>query len=833
MQERIAKALAKRFQAHRLVFWYDEAREFTEVFAALEVEGVEKLTIANNEFALKHRVLREAPKQNFLLYKPGPRPVEVDNWLLDLELAYDLFRTDQVAIWLADLGLPANMDDLVRAHAEFFRAGKRLAALKARMPQKLDEASLRLVMLSICARAEGGLDTVLEALLFDLSRNKDDAMRLITRVGLADFLWAQLGQVYGYHSETPSVEDFAISLFKSCYRSATGGDPLLSGEATVFFRRWKNNRNAAEAFATLSGRFADAIAPRDALATLDFRNLVDVDYFEEVDRTIIRALVHEVGNQTVGHAEVQGWVRKRRQSHWYEKYSDLYEAIRCAAEFQNELAQATLGMTSLAEGVERYSKSWFRIDQLYRKFILHMQNSAQASLMGDLFTQIENHYVNSYLLRLNDAWQVHVDAADEWKAGAIPAQRSFYQKHVAEYRRKDQKICVIISDALRYEIAEEFLGKVRSMDRFDARIEPMFGSLPSYTQLGMASLLPNTSLEITDNKSATVFVDGLSSQGLENRKKILAKGRDGDRTTALKADALMAMRGDAAKQLFRDHDVIYVYHNVIDATGDKPASEERVFEAAEDTMDDLEKLVKKLTSANARAIIVTADHGFIYQHRPIEESDFSSAEIAGTNVVFRDRRFVLGHGLQAGRGLRHFRSEQVGLAGDLELLIPKSINRLRLKGSGSRYVHGGASLQEMVIPVVRINKKRKSDISSVDVEIIGSTNRTVTTSQLSVRFYQTQPATDKFRPRHLIAGIYSITGELISDRHDLTFDYSSENARERETSVRFLLSRNADAFDGQEIFLKLEEQLGETTHYREYQKLAFTLRRSFSNDFDF
>ena len=833
MQERISKALAKRFERHRIVFWYDPEQEFSEAFEALEMEGIEKLTIANNEFALKYRVLREAPKQNFLLYKPGPRPANMDNWLLDLELAYDLFRTDQVAIWLADLGLPANMDDLVRDHAEFYRAGKRLAALKDRMPQKLDETSLRLNMLAICARAEGGLDTVLEALLDELSRNKDEAIRLITRVGLVDFLWKQLKQNYGYHSDAPSVEDFVISLFKSRYLSAIGGDPFLSNEAVVFFRRWKNNRNATKAFATLSGRFGDVIADRDALAALDFRDLIDVDYFEEVDRTIIRALVHEVGNQTVGNAEVQDWVRRRRQSHWYEEYHDLYEAIRCAAEFQSELAQATLGMTSLAEGVERYSKSWFRIDQLYRKFILHMQKSAQASLLGDLFTQIENHYVNNYLLRLNDAWQVHVDAADEWNADSISAQRDFYQKHVAEYRRKDQKICVIISDALRYEIAEEFLGKVRSMDRFEAKIEPMFGSLPSYTQLGMASLLPNTSLEISDNKSATVFVDDMSSQGLENRKKILATGRDGDRTTALKSDTLMAMRGDDAKQMFREHDVIYVYHNVIDATGDKPASEERVFEAAENTMADLEKLVKKLTSANARAIIVTADHGFIYQHRPIEESDFSSAEVSGSNVVFRDRRFVLGHDLEPDHGLRHFHPEQVGLTGNVELLIPKSITRLRLKGSGSRYVHGGASLQEVVIPVVQINKKRKSDTSSVDVEVIGSTNRSITTSQLSVRFYQTQPTTDKTRPRILKAGIYSKTGELISDCHDLTFDVHLDNPREREMAVRFLLSRNADAFDGQSVFLVLEERQGETTHYREYLKLAFTLRRSFSNDFDF
>lgn len=45
--------------------------------------------------------------------------------------------------------------------------------------------------------------------------------------------------------------------------------------------------------------------------------------------------------------------------------------------------------------------------------------------------------------------------------------------------------------------------------------------------------------------------------------------------------------------------------------------------------------------------------------------------------------------------------------------IPKSINRLRLKGSGSRFVHGGATLQEVVIPVISINKKRQSDVGKV------------------------------------------------------------------------------------------------------------------------
>ncbi|WP_069060908.1 hypothetical protein [Sinorhizobium sp. RAC02] len=232
-------------------------------------------------------------------------------------------------------------------------------------------------------------------------------------------------------------------------------------------------------------------------------------------------------------------------------------------------------------------------------------------------------------------------------------------------------------------------------------------------------------------------------------------------------------------------------------------------------------------------MIVTSDHGFIYQHRPIEESDFSSAQVEGDVILFRDRRFILGHGLKDNHGLRHFAPGQAGLEGSVEFLIPKSINRLRRQGSGSRFVHGGVTLQEIVIPVVKINKKRQSDTTAVEVEMIGSSNQLITSSQISVRFYQVEAVTEKTQARTLKAGIYAQSGELISDSHELVFDFRSENAREREVPVRFLLLRQADEFNGQEVILKLEERHGDTSHFREYRTARYTLRRSFSIDFDF
>ena len=76
MNERIQRALSKQFTKHRIVFWYDADKELRKDFEAIELDGVEKLEITNNEFALKHCVLCERPETQFLLYKEGPQPPE-------------------------------------------------------------------------------------------------------------------------------------------------------------------------------------------------------------------------------------------------------------------------------------------------------------------------------------------------------------------------------------------------------------------------------------------------------------------------------------------------------------------------------------------------------------------------------------------------------------------------------------------------------------------------------------------------------------------------------------------------------------------------------------
>jgi hypothetical protein len=158
---------------------------------------------------------------------------------------------------------------------------------------------------------------------------------------------------------------------------------------------------------------------------------------------------------------------------------------------------------------------------------------------------------------------------------------------------------------------------------------------------------------------------------------------------------------------------------------------------------------------------------------------------------------------------------------------------MRVKGAGSRFVHGGASLQEIIIPVLRVGKRREADVGKVEVQIIVSGRSLISSGQTAVTLYQVQAVSEKLQQRELLAGIYALDGTLVSDEHQLVFDYTPDNPRERELPLKFLLSREADTYNNQDVFLKLRERVGKTSHFEEYTSHSFQLRRGISTDFDF
>jgi len=833
MNKQIKQALNNLFKKHRIVFWYDEKQEFSKDFENLEFDDVTKIEIKNNEFYLKYKILREQKEQNFLLYKNEARPKEyIDNWLLDVELYSGEFRTDQVAILLSELNLGFEFSDVVKEHIEFFKADTRVEKLKKILTKEDTQKSLKIKMMSIVCSSDMRIDSILESLLSENAKQKESKYKLLIRCNLDNFLWKNIERNYGYISEEPSVDDFVITLFKDVYFRTFVDTQVLNSDALVFMNRWKDSRKNQTSFEIHANNCEAMLNIEDDLFSREFKELIEIDFFSIIDKKIISDLVKAVKDRKINSGDVTLYIRARRQNHWYETYADIYEAIEYASKFISTLDKTVLDIDSLENGVKLYSNNWFNLDKLYRKYIYHMRESKQPTLLDQLTLTIENLYTNNSLLKLSDRWQQYIDKLDTWHIPSYTMQKDFYSKYVEPILNKNGKIYVIISDALRYEVGDELASIIRQEDMFEASIEPAISMLPSYTQLGMASLLPNKNIEFSGDEQATVMIDDINARST-NREKIL--NTYVPKSMAIKAKTLMNMtkEGDnGTRALIRDNDVVYVYHDVIDNAG-KLKTEDTVCKAVENCLVELKQIIRKLTSANATNIIVTADHGFIYQNESIQESDYLGMQATGEEILYDDRRFVIGRKLKEESSFKKFTSKQLGLNGMIDVLIPKSINRLKKSGSSSKFVHGGASLQEIVIPVIKINKKRKSDTDFVEVDIIRGSSSVISSGQLSVTFYQKDAVTDKLLPRVLKAGIYTQDGVLISDEHTLIFDLTSDNARQREMKVRFLLSQNSEDSNGKEVVLKLQERVGSTSHFTEYAKMIYQIRRSFSSDFDF
>lgn len=826
---KIESALEKLFQQHRIVFWYDDKAEMTEMFDTLQLDNVSKVIIENNEFTLKHRVLLEEPSQRFLLYQPTPKPEEDENWLLDLLLSNFEFHTEASSLYLQDLELPQEFKSLIQAHEEFFANQKRINDLKTLLEKDDRESKIRLKMLCVICNCEPELEKVLYTLFDEIQKDKQDKYKAIEKFNLTVFFWETIEKKYNYKSATPTIKDLLIRLIQdNLERSIPEGKPVLNKDAYLFVSRWKENSKANKLFYDWSVKFEKDLGIETYIQSLDVEILLEADSFPVIDKKIIVQLRDHILKNTLPNHIIQEWVEKRRLKFFYTDYARLYQALSFASSLFDEIRKMDLTVVSPKEGFGKYEKQWYKIDRFYRNYIFSSEQAEHQDILKNLTLQIEKAYGNSFLLKLGDNWQSVVDSMESWEIESIKNQGEFYTQWVQPYLSKDNRVFVIISDALRYESAVEFREIILQEDRYTATLTPVLGCLPSYTQLGMASLLPHSSLTF-NNQSEEVFVNGFSSQGTLNRTKILQKEYTG--SIAIGAEEFLKMKANTeGREFIKPYNVVYIYSNQIDKTGDDKTSENKVFEATEDEFNFFLKIIKHISNMNGNNMIITSDHGYVYQQNKLDESDFTDFSPVG-KIYKSSRRFVIGKGLQENTSIKKWIGSSIGLSDDTEVLIPKSINRMRISGAGSRFVHGGASLQEIVVPVLEINKARKSDIEQVDIDIISSSSN-ITSNAHGVNFYQKQPIADKVLPRQIRAAFYTSSGNLISDVVTMLFNSTDTDSMAREKRQTFLFNAEASKYNGQDVYLKMEEQIEGTTQFKIYKSITYRMLIAFSSEFD-
>ena len=807
----------------RIVFWNDPDREFIETLPDIALAGVEVLKLDEvGALEVKVRIEQDDPTGRYLLYSPAEEPDYEDDWLLDMRLYGRSFRADRASIILQELRLAhQHLRQHLAKRRKFFDNKERLHKLTSLVSPEDSELDLDCKMLAVVAKADQPeLFNIVRTLFHSMTEGDAPDLEAIPptwvqieRFELDEPFWMMIKTVFGYGEEAPTLKNLLIRLLVSDYahhlvKELPGALQHLqlprsgAANAVVCLAQWRDSSSKSSSYDVLAVEVGSLLHMPDHLYGCEVEELLDVITFLDVEKCIVQGLLDRVTSMTesIDPNAIGSTVSRRQAGHWVSSGSvpeaqrkarrAVYEALAVAAQFLHLRNAYEAGfdfpdMTAMYKG---YETELFRFDQLYRHFCENADVAAAQGwdMLKPLREEIEACYCNGYLAKLALAWGKFVDAElpERWAIDGVRNQYQFFARHVGPWLDEADKrrAFVIISDAMRYEVAEELTACLNGTYRVQAELSSQLGVLPSYTALGMASLLPHSKLEYTEKGG--VLVDGKPTASLEQRNEILSATGG----MAVKADQLLALKKEEGREFIVGKRLVYIYHDEIDARGDKAATEGDTFEAVGKTIQELADLVRYVVNnLNANYVVITADHGFLFTETAPSDPDKSRLEDKPDGTVMAKKRYLLGYDLpdheQAWRGDTAMTAEAEG---GLQFWVPKGNNRFHFTG-GARFIHGGAMLQEIVVPVIKVKhikdkgSREKTQSTHVAVQVLGTTHK-ITAPKHRFNLLQMEPVAERAKAVTLRIAVYE-GDEPVTSIEAVTFDSPSSNLNERQKSV--------------------------------------------------
>ena len=856
LNRRFSKPLPE-FYPRRIIFWYDEDREFEDKLDDLQLENATLVRLTgSNTFAVKKLLCEDDLTSNFLVYQPLSFDKPDDNWLVNVQLYSEEFRADLNSIWMEEMGLPSKpvIRQQMKGYRKFFGAKSRRDAvgkLNVHISTALD---LHLaVMAAICGCQDAQPGSIIRAVLnAGLDMEQNQLYRNLENYGARNAFWAVVGRVAGYsEGEDSSLRQLAVHLLLTAamrtmrYEYFAGLESFLSSPHQAFcydfisdWLRSGENRQLYE----IAHYVEETARLPQRFAKLDVMELCDTDCFPCIDACILTALMTQISDQVIPVDTIYKVVEKRRTKTWYTDTVCYYEGILQVANMQTFFVEHSGGF-HIAEPYklwQAYVADYYRMDGYYRQFHLCFQRSLKVSdpQLDDLFKhvaqRVEGLYAHWFLGQLGESWtKVCAEELEQYgRIQNIQQQTDFYRNYV---RSSDNRVFVIVSDALRYEVAAALSERLQREMQSSVKLSSCEAIFPTITKFGMAALLPHKYLEVTEKSSGIL---GIAADGIPTdaayRDKILKSAKSN--SVALKYANIIGLKRAERQALVKGMDVVYIYHDRIDEASH--TSDTAVFSACEDAIAEIKNLVRIIVNEfGGTKVFITADHGFLYTYNPLSEDDKLDKAGFADRIVELGRRYAI---LRQGAEPEYLLP--VKFAGGntgYEAFAPRENVRIKINGGGLNYVHGGISLQEMVVPVIeyqhlrsstRAYQRNKDQIDTKPVALhLLSANRKICNLIFSLNFFQTEPVGGNREAATYSLYFVDAGDNQISDVCRIIADKTSLDGQERTFRCSFnLRSQKYSKLDS--YYLVIEDESGVQPPVKE----AFQIDIAFAfEEFDF
>lgn len=838
LKELFSKPLGDGKKRH-IVFWYDNNEDFIQDIDEFDIENVKVIKLTDkNAFWIKYHIEKEDTTSNILVYSNMEKPMPSEDWLYDIFCYSEEFSTDRATVIMRELKvMDASLKEEFKLYNTFFKNKERITSFSNFNIQDYTKEKIHIGVLAVLTKVKiMDVEEILKAILKEYLDGNSKIYEDIKKFGDLDSLWNLIVKYYGYGFEEKSLERFMAMLLITNmnetikFELPKQYETFISKKATnciVFINHFMNNSKDGEYYDKMQELIADKLNIDTLLEKNSSDTFINCDIFEAIDKIVLRRIMSLLKDEVEEYSKYLNLIGTRRTMHFYKKYESEYKGVKWAINLLSKKKEldSTIKTESSYDMFKSYAKDYYYIDKAYRKFYYHYDKCIEKDELNDIKERIENVYNNWYLQELSIKWFNSLEKENSWRLEGLKWQDNFYREYI-KYGK--ERVFVIISDALRYECAEELTTRLTNERKGKVELDCIQGVLPSYTKLGMASLLPNNNIEINDKYD--VLVNGISSNGTENRNAILKM--ENPSSLAITYDKVMDMKDAEIRKAFTGLDVVYIYHNTIDARGDHASTEREVFAATELAFNEIITLVNKLVNrVSAASIVITADHGYLYKRNAMEQSD----KISGVKLDDGEdsRRFILTPNTNQVEGTVAFSMDYLlGEGSNKNVITPRGTSRFKVQGSGANYVHGGAMLQEVVVPVIKFKNDRSAssvnDIRKANISLTNVTKK-ITNIITYLEFFQEEKIQDKVIAQRIKCYFEDEDGNRISNENIIIGDSRSENPLERSYREKFVLK--SMAYDKtKQYFLVMQDDEDSNGMY---ERIPYTIDIAIVDDFGF
>ena len=811
LNRRFAEPL-REFYQRRIIFWQDEEREFESQLAELRLESAKLLILTgSNTFAAKKLLCEDDATSNYLVYNSLSFDRDDDDWLINVKLYSEEFHADLISIWMDEMQLEGKPEfrKIVKEYRKFFGASNRRKAVAKFASTVGKPSQLHLAILSaICGNGSPQPGAIIRAVLrAGLDMESNPVYQNLTTYAADKNFWRLVAQGTGYDAQTPELGQLAIHLLLTAASRTLHSDHLAGLEKYIaephqpfcydLVSEWLHSDDN-DSLHEIARYVEGEMRLHQRLSKVPVEDLLETECFPCVGESILLQLMTEICDHIIHEDAIRKAVQKRRSLVWYDELACYYDGLSALADMQAFHIEHSDGFHTVEPHKiwQEYTEDYYRMDTHYRKFHRAFLCSLTDShpLLDDLFKAVaeeaEGLYSHWFLEKLGENWTTAAAAnlKEHGRILEIPRQEEFYRLTV---RGSDTKVYVIISDALRFEVATALADEMQRETRSKIKLSSRQAIFPTITPFGMAALLPHQKLTVTEkNGGLSVLADGMSTEA-NNRDKVLKNANP--KSVALKYSQIIGLKRAERSELVKGMDVVYIYHDKIDEASH--TDDKMVFPACDDAIAELKNLVKIIVNEfSGTKVYITADHGFLYTYRPLTENDKVDKSDFIQQTIDYGRRYAI---TRKGASPEYLLPVKF-LDGntDYEAFAPRENIRIKSQG-GQNFVHGGISLQEMVVPVIEYQHLRSSskqyqrnreriDTKPVKIAIL-SASRKVSNMIFSLDFYQTEEVGANREAATYLLYFVDDSGKEISDKAKIIADKTDSDNQKRIFHITFHL----------------------------------------------